>query len=500
MDNFAEEAAENDREVERISTLNSLRIMDTAPEQEFDTIVATAQRLLGCKIALISLVDEKRQWFKAKRGVDVDETPRAMAFCAKAVEADDSLVVRDATLDARFSDNPLVTDDPHIRFYAGIPIRAKSTSDEAVKLPMGTLCVIDDKARTPSRGEIAILTQLAQLVEGLMEARRVALSAARIAQERSAALDAIKRQERQFRQAERMANIGSWRCVLADGRLEWSDQIYAMHGVPIEKDPVPGSLLKFYPPDAKKLLRDAIEHTVSTGESFDFEIDFVNALGQPRRGRSKGDLEIKNGKPVAIIGAFQDITEQHLMAQQLRQTAYTDEVTGIASRALFNARIGQAFAMARQDGSPLALLFIDLDRFKPVNDRFGHAAGDDLLRDLARRLEAGHLLGSLAARLGGDEFALLVSNPALLQDLRGLIAGLLSDLRQTVEHCGSSIAVSATIGACWLDDAIRDHEELQKLADLALYEAKRRKRGSGLISGERELILPCPPRLKLISG
>jgi diguanylate cyclase (GGDEF)-like protein len=500
MSNFTEPSPDVEREAERIATLNSLMIMDTAPELEFDTIVTTAQRLLGCKIALISLVDRERQWFKAKRGIVVEETPRAMAFCAKAVESDDGLVVADATKDSRFSDNPLVTDEPHIRFYAGIPIRAKSMTNDAVSLPMGTLCVIDDQPRVVGQDEVAILKQLAGLVEVLMETRRLALSAARIAEERSAALEVVKRQERQFRQAEHMANIGSWRYTLADQRLEWSDQIYAMHGVPVEKEPVPGSLLKFYPPGSRELLWNAIEHTISTGESFDFEIDFVTAQGHPRRGRSKGDLELKDGKPVAIIGAFQDITEQHLMALQLTETAYTDEVTGIASRALFNSRIAQAVTMARHNGSPLALLYIDLDRFKQVNDRLGHAAGDDLLREMARKLEARYLAGSFAARLGGDEFVLLVNDPALIQDLRRVIAMLLSDLRRTVEGGGSAIAVSATIGACRLNASIRDHAELQKLADIALYEAKRRKRGSAIISGEEGLILPNLPPLRLVAG
>ena len=499
MSRFTEEHTESDREAERIATLKSLMIMDTTPEQEFDTIVTTAQMLLGCKIALISLVDGNRQWFKAKKGVEVNETPRAMAFCAKAIEAEDKLVVCDAAIDSRFADNPLVTGDPHIRFYAGVPIRAKSTSNDGVSLPMGTLCVIDDSPRTPSEADITILTQLAKLVEGLMEARKVAFSMARVAEEQHVVLDSLTRHQRQLRQAERMANIGSWRCTLADRRLEWSDQIFAMHGVPVEKNPVPGSIIKYYPPGSRELLTKAIEHTVNTGEPFDFEVDFVTAQGQPRRGRSKGDLEIKDGKPVAIIGAFQDITEQHLMAQQLRQTAYTDEVTGIARRALFDARIEQEITMARHRGAPLALLCIDLDQFKQVNDRFGHTAGDQLLRDMAKRLEASHLAGSLAARLGGDEFALLVTNPALLSDLRGLIAGLLRDLQQMVGEGDSPIAVSASIGACWLSDTISDHGAMIHSADAALYEAKRRKRGSAVIFGEQGLILPRGPNLRLVS-
>jgi len=389
-------------EAQRLATLKGLQLLDTPPEQEFDTIAATAKRLLRCKIALISLVDDKRQWFKAKYGLGVEETPRALA----------------------------------------------------------------------SLGTVA-------------ETSRIAL-------------ETLKGNQRQLRQAERMANIGSWRYTLADGRLEWSDQVYAMHGVPVEKTPIPGSIIKYYPPGSRELLSRAIGHTVNTGESFDFEVDFMTAQGQPRRGRSKGDLEIKDGKPVAIIGAFQDITEQHLMAQQLRQTAYTDEVTGLARRVFFDARIEQEIAMARHRASALALLCIDLDKFKQVNDRFGHAAGDQLLRDMAHKLRAPYLEGSLAARLGGDEFAILISCPRQLADLRGLLATLLLDLRHTVGKLAHKIDVTATIGACLLDDNIYDQAAFMKKADAALYEAKRRKRGAAIIACDRRLIDPSGPDLRLV--
>lgn len=96
----------------RLALLERLELLDSAPEQEFDAVVQLAQQLTGCKIALVSLVDAHRQWFKAKAGLDVNETPRDIAFCAHAVAADDVLVVPDARQDDRFADNPLVTGAP----------------------------------------------------------------------------------------------------------------------------------------------------------------------------------------------------------------------------------------------------------------------------------------------------------------------------------------------------------------------------------------------------
>jgi GAF domain-containing protein len=155
-------------ERERLDVLAHLNLLDTPPEHEFDVIVRLARRLFGCKMALVSLVDRDRQWFKAKCGISDDETPREVAFCAHVVAADAALIVPDARRDARFRDNPLVTGDPFIRFYAGVPIRA---TVDARTVPLGTLCVVDDRPWHFGAEDIAMLTDLAGLVEVLIAAR-----------------------------------------------------------------------------------------------------------------------------------------------------------------------------------------------------------------------------------------------------------------------------------------------------------------------------------------
>ena len=120
----------------RMSRLHSLKVLDTLPESEFDGLVATAADLLEAPIVLVSLVDKHRQWFKAKVGLDICETTRDAAFCAHAILQDEPLIVPDATLDERFSDNPLVTGEFHLRFYAGAPIVVDG-------MPLGTLCCLD---------------------------------------------------------------------------------------------------------------------------------------------------------------------------------------------------------------------------------------------------------------------------------------------------------------------------------------------------------------------
>jgi GAF domain-containing protein len=255
-------------ESERLALLERLGLLDTPPEKEFDTVVRLARRLLGCKIALVSLVDHDRQWFKARSGLSFDQTPREIAFCAHAVAANDVLIVPDATADARFAANPLVTGAPGIRFYAGVPIRA---ADEATaqNLPMGTLCVIDDQPRAMSPEDLALLADLADMVEGLIAARAWGANALRLAEERGTALHRLDQTNRKLHQAERMANMGSWRLRLADNQIEWSEQTYAIHGVPLGEGPPLDTALDFYPLPARTVIEAALQHTIRSGEPFD---------------------------------------------------------------------------------------------------------------------------------------------------------------------------------------------------------------------------------------
>ena len=155
------------RERARLSALRSLQILDTVGEEAYDDLVRLAASILDAPIALVSLVDEHRQWFKARHGLDARETPRELAFCAHAiVGAGPVFVVEDASLDARFADNALVQSFPHIRFYAGCVLRAPSSD-----LPLGTLCVIDRKPRTLNAEQRNNLSALARQVERLLTLR-----------------------------------------------------------------------------------------------------------------------------------------------------------------------------------------------------------------------------------------------------------------------------------------------------------------------------------------
>lgn len=157
-------------EAQRLQALRDLLILDTPPEERFDRISAFAAKEFDVPIALVSLVDRDRQWFKSSFGLDVCETARDISFCGHAVTMSETLVVHDAMKDPRFSDNPLVTGKPHVRFYAGALLR----------LPygqiVGTLCIMDRRPRTFDRLDAAILGGLRDMVVEELFRREEALT------------------------------------------------------------------------------------------------------------------------------------------------------------------------------------------------------------------------------------------------------------------------------------------------------------------------------------
>ncbi len=156
-----------ENEIQRLAALRDYHILDTAAEKTYDDITALAAYLCDVPIALISLVDESRQWFKSRLGLNQQETPRDVAFCAHAILQTEPLIVRDALRDVRFADSALVTRSPHIRFYAGFPL---STPEG---FALGTLCAIDRKPRQISAKQKTAMTALARQVMALLELRRV---------------------------------------------------------------------------------------------------------------------------------------------------------------------------------------------------------------------------------------------------------------------------------------------------------------------------------------
>lgn len=186
----------------RLNVLWQYEVLDTVPEELFDDLTELAARICEAPIALISLVDEKRQWFKSKVGLSVSETSRDVSFCSHAIRQSGLFIVPDATQDSRFANNPLVTSDPKIRFYAGAPL---ITPDGYA---LGTLCIIDKVPRELRPEQKQALIILARHVVTQLELRRRSLELNRARHENEATKDELARLRTELAAARRQLTVG----------------------------------------------------------------------------------------------------------------------------------------------------------------------------------------------------------------------------------------------------------------------------------------------------
>ncbi|MCU6454033.1 diguanylate cyclase [Sphingomonas sp. A2-49] len=469
-------------ETSRLAALHALALLDSEPEREFDALVALAAEMLGCPTALMTLIDRDRLWIKARNTPGERELGRDIAFCDRTIRQDVPLIVDDLSMDPRFAANPLVTDGG-MRFYAGTAIHL--ADGDGIRQPIGTLCVLDSNPRSLSAAGHAALRHLATLAEALIAARRTAVEALRIATTGEELVRRLARNDRIFRHAERIAMIGSWRLSLSDSALEWSDNVYRIHGLPVGRQPALDHALDFYPPHARADVEARIAAAIRTGDPFEYEADFVTADGRRRRVRSAGEVEMVDGVPATLVGVFQDITDRHDLETQLRRSADTDALTGIANRAAFDRELDAAMRDARRDGTPLMLALIDLDGFKAINDSLGHAAGDDVLRMTGAALRGSWMRDCFAARIGGDEFAVVIADPRLVADPDRVTLDLEAALRVAVEANGITMTSAGSVGIALFDADCHSLRDFARRADTRLYAAKRARVGTRRPQGLR---------------
>lgn len=274
----------------RLRELYLYEILDTPEEAYFDEITKLAKSISGCKIALISLVDESRQWFKSKQGLDACETGRDISFCGHAINQElDFFEIEDSREDSRFYDNPLVTGDPKVIYYGGIKL--VSPNGHAI----GTLCVINDIPGKLSDNQINILKSLGkQLIEHL-NLRRSYISLNTVAEHAG--------------EIQKLTKTGGWVLNLDSNDLYWSDEVYRIHALPIGTDVSKVDAISFYVDDAQELITKYVEACATLGEQYDDIFRFKDAHGNLKWVRAIGKPVYQDGKIKKLMGTFQDVSE-----------------------------------------------------------------------------------------------------------------------------------------------------------------------------------------------
>jgi diguanylate cyclase (GGDEF)-like protein/PAS domain S-box-containing protein len=561
-------------EMERLAALDSYDILDTPPEGQFDELTQLAAVAIGASSSVISLMDNDRQWFKSRHDVSISETPRAVAFCNHVVAHGKPIIVPDARLDWRFSNNPLVTKPDGIRFYAGYPLIVQSGHC------LGTLCVFDARPHADlTRHQAALLNDLARLATERIEARRERRFGEIAAQVVSATSDAIlafdaegmivfsnQASERMFglprggsiayhienlihpedldRFRRHLSQVGSTggqtlpsspaeiNALHTDGSEVAVEISLAMWGgdnsengfVAILRDVSVRKALERDREVSKSFL-----HTVITNlpamlyvkDTITRQYLMINAAGERMVGipasemmgrtdyslfpdycktyalrdestlissgpdifestfirRDGGTVHLRTARTLIdgpdrphqyILGISEDVTQiRQAQAEVIRLGRY-DPLTNLFNRATYTQEVQELLT----ENTPFAMLSIDLDRFKSINDQLGHPAGDAVLTQVGERLGSAIKHPNFVARVGGDEFvAVLVGEN--LRDRARLTANALVQLMsepfvldRVIAHAGASI------GIVIMPEDGTTIERLRENVDLALYRAK----------------------------
>jgi diguanylate cyclase (GGDEF)-like protein/PAS domain S-box-containing protein len=222
-------------------------------------------------------------------------------------------------------------------------------------------------------------------------------------------------------------------------------------------------------PDDRERVLAAHAHTHETREPLSIEYRLIARDGRIIWLRDEGVIVLDDhGKPLYLQGYLLDITREREAEQQLRQLALYDPMTGLANRAFFHERLRHAIKLRHDDGHATGLLYIDLDNFKGINDRWGHDLGDDVLKEIGRRIEQSVRPGDTAARLGGDEFTVVLTEPVTPDDAVGVAERLLGEIARPLESGTGPLYTSASIGIAFGGD----DQTLLREADIAMYRAK----------------------------
>lgn len=437
-------------ENERLRALGSYGLGGSRPLPSLDPVVRVAARMFGTPAAAVNMIGSDHVFFAASTGIGTVDMSREASFCAHAITQNDVMVVPDARLDERFHDNPLVIGSANLRFYAGVPL----LSPEGHAL--GALCVIDSQPREFSEEDRARLRELAKMAMDRLELRRLEMST-----------------EQAQRPFEEFARHSPTAVVWFNAQREivaWNKAAAALHGYDLEEGH--GELVDALIPERERsAFRKLVEQAVAAG-TFD-QLPMPTSSHGLRKDGTEFELGLslfcwRDRGQLVFNAHLQDITARKREEKELLRLATTDILTGLANRARFYRSVEEALAKSVS----VAVVMIDLDGFKDVNDTLGHTVGDDILCEVARRLESALGSRGLVARIGGDEFGLLlqVDTP---EQAHAVAQSVIDRVAEAIRVDAHAVRVTASCGIAVAPLHAQEALELIGNADLALFHAKR---------------------------
>jgi diguanylate cyclase (GGDEF)-like protein/PAS domain S-box-containing protein len=283
-------------------------------------------------------------------------------------------------------------------------------------------------------------------------------------------------------EAHRLGRMGSWSYLLGGTSLTWSDELFSVTGFdPATFDSSNEAVLALFMPEDREKLLDVQRAVLREGGAHSCDVRLCCADGRIRDFAVTCKGEELGGKVVGFVGTVQDVTERKQAQRQLEELAYADSLTGLANRAMFKQALTKVIGKALLEGHFATLYLVDLDRFKEVNDAFGHAAGDELLCRVAAILRREFGDTALIARLGGDEFAVLTERAHQHEDVRLVADDLIQALSGPIDLSSGEAFVGATIGVALLPEHATSTDQAMRHADLALYTGKEAGRGRSML-------------------
>lgn len=283
-------------EENRLEELAAYQILDEMGKNDYDFLTELAAEVCDTEISLISVITRNKQVILSHEGIEIREIPREFSFCAHAITTPDQpLVIEDASKDERFFDNPFVAGEPHVSFYAGIPLVNESG------YALGTLCVIDSKPKQLTERDINVLKLTARQVMNLLELRKKSKDLLRQNTELTVTLEL-------FNETQHINKMGSWELDVDTGKTYWTDEVYEIHEVPKEFEHNKNNGIEFYHPAERDKIIETYNSAVETGEPFDITARFISAKGNHKWVRSTGRAKESNGKIKSLQGTFQDVS------------------------------------------------------------------------------------------------------------------------------------------------------------------------------------------------